>query len=268
MSKALLMEALSNIDSKVMTDEMKSQISEAFETAVTKEAEQKVKSLEESFEAKIEEFSKVIVESVITDQKETFEKAVASKAVEISEEHKKQLDEALEKQYEENLQELVESLDEMATQIAKDFMEENRVAIVDQLQVEKASSIVESFADFAETFGANLDKITKDESDEMKELQESLSKLEEKNKLQEAEILLNKMEKIRESATAELSELQRKKVYDLTESVDFVDEEQYKEKIDTYVALFSKSSDSFEKEKLKESEDKSKPGNYTPSWKK
>lgn len=264
MSKELLMEALSNVSSNVMSDTMKTQLSEAFDAAVESEVQKKRQSLVESMESKIEEFSTVIVESIVVDQKEKFEKAVEAKAKTLSESAINEATEEIRKAHEESMIQLAESIDALASETASAFLEENQINMTAEAQVLKANAIIESFGEFAGSFGLSLDELSKDENEEIASLKESVEELQKERDELHSQFVATQIMKALDESTKGLSDLQKEKVLALVEAVEFSDYDSYKAKVDEYVAVFGKVRETPKSTPSKVTE--SKKSGYVPSW--
>ena len=259
-----LLEVFNNIDSKIFeSSEVKTKLHEAFETAVNEKAEQKAQGL---FEAKEEEYSKVLDEMVQTvresielDQKEKFNEAVEIKVKELSKQYAETLKEEAEAKLNEEVTKIQEEVEKTLEIAIKEFVEDNKATWENEVEVQKANSLKEEFTKLAEKFGVEI--MSQDLGEETKKVNESLNKAIEREKaLQEK---LNKIlaDKILDEASKSLTSVQKDKLNSLMESVTFTNEKDYSDKIERFKAVIEVGS-------LPSKVNESKPDGKIPSWKK
>lgn len=258
-----LLEVFSNIDSKIFESaEVKTKLQEAFLTAVNEKAEQIAQGLFESKEAEytkaLDEMVQTVRESIELDQKEKFNEAVETKVKELTEEYSKSLKEEAEAKLNEEVTKLSEEVQKTLEIAIKEFVEDNKSTWQNEVEVTKANSLKEEFTKLAEKFGVEI--LSQDLDTETKKVNESLTKsIEREKNLQEKVNELLK-EKILKESSKGLTSVQLDKLYSLIESVPFINEKDYTEKIDKYKAVIEIGSNS----KVDESKGE---GNYVPSWK-
>lgn len=235
MSKALLLEALAKVDSAVITEAVKTEISEAFDAAVEAKATEKAKALQESVEKATESYMTSIVESHVVDLKESFEKAVTAKATELAESYTAEATKELKEKFNTDIAELTESLEKYMQYAVDQFIAESKPTWEDELKVVKAEAIMESAVEFATKFGIKLDAITH-EDDAKKTLDESVSEV----ARLKAEVATMKREKLFMESTEGLTVVQKDKLATLLEGVE--DVEDYKSKLDLFKATLLESA--------------------------
>lgn len=242
-----LLKVFSNIDSKIFeSDEVKTKLSEVFTNAVNEEAEKIGQKL---FENKEAEYSKILDEMVATARtsieqdfqvkfNEEVEKAVADKTKEIKDE----IESKNSKKIEEEINKLIESNKSSLNIAIKEFIQENKATWENELAVKKAKDLQESFTDLATKFGVEISNL--DEDAEKAKLQDSLQKsLDRETSLQEK---LNSLlsEKIINEKSQKLTSVQKDNLKKLLESTTFINEEDYSNKVDRFIAVINVGSPS------------------------
>jgi Asp/Glu/hydantoin racemase len=221
------MEALSQVDEKILTESTKTMIKEAFEKAVDEKTKAKVQEQLDSITESTETFAKQIVESHVIDLKEKFEKASEVKAKELAEAYGDALKTQIEEKYEDEFKGIQENLSLYVKYVTKKFIEENKANWEDEVAVAKANSIMESASEFAAKFGIELSKITS--TDETKEaLDESVS---ENAKLRDEISDLKRAKYIAESCKG-MTVASIEKVEQLMEGVSVADEKTFKDRVE------------------------------------
>lgn len=239
--KSLLLEALAKVDSAVLTEAVKTEISEAFDAAVEIKATEKAKALQESVEKATETYMKTIVESHVVDLKESFEKAVTAKAEKLSEAYVAEATKELKEKFNTDISELSESLEKYMQYAVDQFVTENKPTWEDELAVAKAQAIMESTVEFATKFGIKLDSITNEGDDAQKVLDESVTTVSELK----AEVSALKRVALFNESTEGLTVVQKDKLSTLLEGVTEV--EDYKAKLDLFKATLLESVKPVEK---------------------
>lgn len=206
-----LKKALEMLDSKILTESVQTQISEAFDKAVEDGVDAKIADLKESAESNM----KAIMESKLDELKEKFEKAVDAKAKEINESEKEKL---------------VESIDMYLEEVKDAWLAENKVNVQAEIDVKKAESILEKVAEIATILSVDLHEITQTDIDAKKMLDESVS---EKAGLKE-EILTLKKEKLVSEACKDLTVEKADRLEKLSESIETKDLDKFKSQLETF----------------------------------
>ena len=259
-----LLEVFSNIDSKIFESaEVKTKLQEAFETAVNEKAEKIAQGL---FEAKEEEYSKALDEMVQTvresielDQKEKFNEAVEIKVKELSKEYADSLKEETEAKLSEQVTKIQEDVEKTLEIAIKEFVEDNKSKWENEVEVQKANSLKEEFTKLAEKFGVEI--MTQDLDEETKKVNESLNKAIEREKALQEKLDKITADRILDEASKSLTSVQKDKLNSLMESVTFVNEKDYSDKIERFKAVIEVGS-------VTTKVNESKPDGKTPSWKK
>lgn len=226
MSK-LLLEALKNVDEKVMTPEVIAQVQEAFESAVEKDSAEKVSKLQESLVEATKAMSATILESFVLDQKALFEKAVDAKAETLSKDGLEKIQEEADVKMKADLEEINENVQKYVEHVADVFLKENMVAMQDEIEVKKANAIMESASAFAKGFSIDLDNITSED-----ESKQALSEAVDASVALKAELKVLKAEKVLTEAKVGLTLLQADKLDSLCESKDIEDVEAFTKEVD------------------------------------
>lgn len=256
MRDKLLMEALDQVDEKLMTESTKKMIFEAFDKAVEAKAQEKMEMQLDVIKESTEDYLKQVAKSHVIDIQEKYDKAVEAKGKEFADTYLKELKESVEKQYEEEFGKIQANLSKYVKYVTEKFVEENKASWSDEVTVAKANSIMESASKFANDFGIELQNITN--TDESKQaLDESITEIQ-KLKVELGEMKRKKY--IAESCKG-MTDVAIFKIETLMEDFSIDDEAKFKERIDLL-----KSTLTVEKTDLdpgKGSQDKSKK----VSWK-
>ena len=206
-----LKEALKMLDSKILTESVQTQISEAFDKAVEDGVDTKVTELKESIDSSM----KAIMESKLGELKEKFDKAVDAKAKELNESEKGKL---------------VESVELYLEEVKDAWLAENKVNVQDEIDVKKAESILEKVAEIATVLSVDLHEITQADIDAKKMLEESVS---EKSELKK-ELLELKKEKVITEACDGLTVEKAEGLAKLAESIETKDLDKFKSQLETF----------------------------------
>lgn len=252
-----------SIDAKVLTDEVKASLVEAFNVSVDSKAkilaEEKFQSLEEEYAKSIDEMVSTASKTIKLEMAEKLEEDAEAKSKEISDAYAKNIQEEAEKALNEEVDSLKESFNKYIAYAAQQFVDENEAKWLQEAEVKKANDIQESFSKFAESFGLDLKSITESKDDSKVELDKAIdanSKLTEEIKRLHKGIML-------EEAQKDLTAPQADRLMKLMEEVKYQDEKQFNEKIELYKSAIDT------KEKIQEdSKKKDESGAYVPSWKK
>ena len=133
--------------------------------------------------------------------------------------------------------ELVEKVDNYLNYVVENWMKDNKLAIQSGLRTEIAEGFMNNLKDlFTESYievpESKVDLVD-DLSDQVAELEEQLNKQTEQSMEQALELEYLKRESVIREAAKGLAETQVEKLVDLSENVDFEDEESFKNKIET-----------------------------------
>lgn len=167
-------EILKKINSDILTESVVAELKEAFDSAVT---------------AKVDEFKKT---EMLSETEKILDKYDAK-----FEEFKAELLESKEKELEEYKSDLVEALDSYLDVVVEEFLAENKVAMEDEVAIEKSKTVLEAFDAILVTAGVDVQKIVEakeaaedevNESTEAKlvDMEERFNKLMEEKKELEA----------------------------------------------------------------------------------
>lgn len=250
------------IDAKVLTDEVKAELIEAFAQSVTEKAEQKAQEL---FKGKEEEYAKALDEMIVTatktiqlDAESKFNESVKAESQRISDAYCANVQEEVQTKLDEEIKSLNEKFNSYIEYAAQAFITENEPKWMQEAEVQKANKIQESFAKIAKQFGVELSAITEEKDDSAVELEKAV---EANLKLQE-EVKSLKREKLLDEAVKDLTAPQADKLKTLLEEVKFEGTESFQKKIDLYKsAIVSKIVEEKKPEVVEV--DKTK----LPSWK-
>jgi hypothetical protein len=253
---------LESIDAKVLTEEVKTSLVEAFNKSVESKADElakdKFNSLEEEYAKSIDEMIETATKTIKIEMQDELTEKAEAKAKEISDEYVKNLQEEAEAKLNEEIDSLKESFNKYIQYGAQSFIDENEAKWLQESEVKKANDIQESFVRLATGFGVELTSITEGEDETKVELNKAIdtnAKLVEEVKRLNKEIMI-------ENACKDLTSPQADRFMKLMEEVSFSDEKQFSDKIDLY-----KSAVSMKKESNKVIDDDTNDA-YTPSWKK
>ena len=252
---------LSSIDSKVLTEEVKTSLIETFNKSVESKAkvlaEEKFQSLEEEYTKSIDEMIETASKTIKLEMQDKLEEDAKAKAKEISNEYCKSLQEEAENALNEEVDKLKEAFNKYIEYAAQQFVDENEAKWLQEEEVKRANNIQESFVKFAKEFGVDLASITESKDEAKVELDKAIdanAKLIQEVKRLQKEILLGE-------ATEDLTAPQADRFIKLMEEVTFESESQFKEKIDLYKSAISTNTS--KKQKVIDTKDA-----YIPSWKK
>jgi hypothetical protein len=179
----------------------------------------KNKNLTEVFST--EEFSEELQEKLIT----IFEAALKDKALEILEDMDKYYQDALEEQVETISVVLSEKIDEKLDYISYQWLNENEIAVESSLKTELTTTFM---SDLKDLFESHYIELPEEKYDVLSEMTDAIDTLEERlNEQVESNIQLSKL--LKEYTIADtvdvigtdLSELQKQKLYQLAEGIDF-----------------------------------------------
>ncbi len=206
-----LEEILKSIDSKILTESVKSQLTEAFEKAIEDKTKEQLDTLIESIDTNIN----VIIDSKLHDFSEKADTAVEAKAKELMESETKIL---------------AESIDKYIEASVEKFVEDNKSTWEDEIKSYKADAIVESFAKMAGELGVEIQKIEHEDVDAKKLLDESLDN---QRALKEEVFALKKAGLMFESCV-NLTIKQQEKLQTLMESYKGTDIKEYEKQLNIF----------------------------------
>lgn len=206
-----LKKALAMLDSKVLTESVQKEITEAFDSAVEAGVEAKVSDLKESMESNLN----AIVETKLGDLKEKFDRAVEAKAKEMNEDNKDKL---------------VESIGIYLSEVKDAWLQENKVAIQAEIDIKKAEKVLEKVADLATVASVDLHEITQTDFDAKHLLDESVNE----KAILKKEILDLKKEKILDEACKDLTAQKAEGLKGLCESIETSDLEKFETQVKAF----------------------------------
>lgn len=205
-----------------LSEEFKTQVQEAFDTAVDEKTQVKVAQLEEDIEQKYEKLSKDYADYVIGESEEKMDEYLKSEVMPVVEKY----------------------LDYSTTE----FMKENKLSVDSGIKVQLAESFLSGMSSVAESFNVKVPEGKEDYITEMEEKLDEAQKhldniLDEKTAL-ETEIKDGKAQKILDEATKDLTESQKEKFQKVAGKVKFNSEDQYNTSIsELYESYFPSVSD-------------------------
>lgn len=234
-----LEEVLKKSESKVITPEFISEVKKSFDEAVDAKAielskdkiDEHNKLMEKSINDKVEASIKVYE----LEQKEKFDEAVESEVTIKLEETKKELTESNEKE----LNELKIQVLEKADYAIKKFVDENTEVWEKEAELQEARAIKQDFNGLCESFGIKISSL--DESDKLKEANSKLDEALVKIKDLESTSLDESKIKMLDEAKKELTAVKQDKLDELMKDVKFVDEKQFKDKIELFVSAINEN---------------------------
>ena len=166
-----------------------------------------------------------------------FEAAINSKLSEEIDRIEDQYKTELSEEIEQTKTDLVEKVDNYLNYVVEGWMKENELAIQNGLRTEIAENFMNNLKglfkeSYIEVPESKVDLVD-DLSDQVAELEEQLNKQTEQSMDQALELEYLKRESVIREAAKGLAEAQVEKLVDLSENVDFEDEESFKNKIET-----------------------------------
>ena len=166
-----------------------------------------------------------------------FEAAINSKLSEEIDRIEDQYKTELSEEIEQTKTDLIEKVDNYLNYVVEGWMKENELAIQNGLRTEIAENFMNNLKGlFTESYievpESKVDLVD-DLSDQVAELEEQLNKQTEQSMDQALELEYLKRESVIREAAKGLAETQVEKLVDLSENVDFEDEESFKNKIET-----------------------------------
>ena len=179
-----------------------------------------------------------------TKAKTIFEAAVASKLKEKVSEIETQYEETTKEAIEEIKEDLTEKVDSYLNYVAESWVSENELAIERGLKTELTEDFINGLK---KLFEEHYVEVPEDKFDVVEELANRLDEQEDKLNSEVAEnIKLSqdveelKREKIISEASEELADSEREKLKELTEDVDYENEENFQEKVSTLKEAYFK----------------------------
>ena len=214
-------DAISKIDETLLDESMKENVEEIFDEALQEKASEIAKSLDESIS--------IALTSALHDFKSNLDEAVKGKAEILTHKEVKKIKKSADR----DIAKLAKTLDETLNHAVDMFLEENRVAMVKEVELEKAKAIDESIKNLVSKFKIETNDKNIDES---KKLQRAISA----ERRAKEELLALKKQVLINEATSELTAVKRDKVVTLCESIDFdgKDEEAFIGKVKDIVSAF------------------------------
>lgn len=199
------------------------------------------KEVKEKAKAKVKEdidaiFSgEELSEEFKTNAKAIFEAAVASRVSEIETDLQEQFDTKLNEQVDEIVSGIVDKVDEYLEYVVTEWTEENKVGIEKNLKAEVAEDFmvglknlfVENYIDIPEDKVDLVDEMTKKLQDAETDLDKKITE----NADLVAELNAYKKEQAIHTVTEGLSEIQIAKLKSLAENIEFISEQDYKDKL-------------------------------------
>jgi hypothetical protein len=176
--------------------------------------------------------------------KTIFEAAVASKVKEKAAEVETQYEEKTNEAIEEIKEDLTEKVDSYLNYVAENWVQENELAIERGLKTELTEDFINGLK---KLFEEHYVEVPEDKFDVVEELANRLDEQEEKlndevasNIKAQQDIEELQREKIIREASNDLADSEQEKLKELSEDVDFEDEEKFKEKISTLKEAYFK----------------------------
>ena len=170
-----------------------------------------------------------------TNAKAIFEAAVASRVSEIETDLQEQFDTKLNEQVDEIVSGIVDKVDEYLEYVVTEWVEEHKVGIEKNLKAEVAEDFmvglknlfVENYIDIPEDKVDLVDEMTKKLQDAETDLDKKITE----NADLVAELNAYKKEQAVHTVTEGLSEIQIAKLKSLAENIEFISEQDYKDKL-------------------------------------
>ena len=228
------------VESKSKTDEMSDEEEEEEEEEVKKESYEV--DMSDDIEALVADED--LSEDFKSKAKTIFEAAVASKVKEKVSEVETQYEETTKEAIEEIKEDLTEKVDSYLNYVAESWVSENELAIERGLKTELTEDFINGLK---KLFEEHYVEVPEDKFDVVEELANRLDENEDKLNSEVAEnIKLSqdieelKREKIISEASNDLADSEQEKLKELTEDVDYENEESFVEKISTLKEAYFK----------------------------
>ena len=179
-----------------------------------------------------------------------FEAAVVSKVNEILAEATTDLDSDLECEKEDMIESMSSRLDDYLEYVVEEWLKDNEVAVQQGIRMEITENFMQGLR---QIFEQNYIDIPEEKTDLVDELASKVQELEtsvnaemEKNILYSKEINEMKKEKVLQVISEDLSETQTEKLKSLSDGIEFENEDDYKEKLETVKENYFPSEETVE----------------------
>lgn len=189
--------------------------------------------LSEDFRSKATTIFEAAVEQVAAARVEALQEEYAQEIVRLQEEQEQQLVEAVE----EVKSDLIEQIDGFLNYVVEQWVGDNQIALEGGMKVELVNGFIDGLKDLFKEHYVDIpeDKLDliEEQSEEIEALTSATEQLAEENLTLETELKSLKSQLVFESVASDLTDVQREKFKELTESVEFVSEEDYSDKLET-----------------------------------
>ena len=198
-----------------------------------------------------------------------FEAAVVSKVNEILTDATIDLDSDLEVEKEDMIESMSSRLDDYLEYVVEEWMKENEIAVQQGIRMEITENFMQGLR---QIFEQNYIDIPEEKTDLVDDLASKVQELEisvnsemEKNISFSKEINEMKKEKVLQNISEDLSETQTEKLKSLSDGIEFEDEDDYKEKLETVKENYFPSEETVEsdEEPLEIEDDKEADGSMS-----
>lgn len=190
-------------------------------------------TLSEDFRVKAATIFEAAVSSKVSDMEKTLNEQVAIRVEELEEEYAQEIENGLN----EAKEQLIDKVDSYLNYVVESWMEENKLAIEQGLRTEIAETFMNNLKDlFVESYievpESKIDLVD-DLVEQVQDYESKLDDMTEANMVMKEENEQLKKEMIISEASYDLAATQASKLFKLTENIDFVSEEDFKEKVET-----------------------------------
>ena len=235
----MLEKIFESINSEILTDEVKLQMSTLFEAAVNKEISDEKKKLKKENEEKLDKLS--------ADEEEELKKV------------KDEVNENLTK----FKSKLVKQLESYVNYFTEQFLKENRKEVISQVEVKEAEKIINLFKEMNMNFGIGIGNLVKESNTSFKNYKNKFNKvLSMYDSLSEKHIALES--KVKKLAQAELikeevdkmnvSDFEKEKITQLMDNLHFKSVDELKTKAKVLKEFVSKEGMKVKRDLLKEAQ--------------
>jgi hypothetical protein len=231
-----------------MTDEELVEVSTLINDPIVASAKAVTNAVEENIEvpASIDELiseDSTLSEDFKTKASVIFEATVSEKVEEFKTSYQEKIQEEIQSKFES----ISDKIDQYLSYVVESWMQENNEALESNVRTEISESFIESLKN---VFEAHYIEMPEGKKDVYAEMVEKASELEERFEEQSAEMAVIseqleelKKEKILKEFTEDLYDTQAERFFKLSENLEFVDEENFKNKIRIIKESFFKSDD-------------------------
>lgn len=236
-------------DEEEMDDDDEEEMEESFVPTVEykNDIEELIKD-DETLSEEFKEKAATIFEAAVTSKVKELEFELNEKVVRRIEELEEDYSQELQNEINETVEQLVDKIDSYLNYVVETWMEDNKLAVESGLRTEIAENFMDNLKNlFVESYievpESKVDLVD-DLVEEVSELETKLNKVIEDNMVMKENVEILTKEAIISEASRDLAETQAFKLYKLSENVEFIDEEDFKKKVNTIKDHYFSESES------------------------